>query len=125
MTKRFFPGELEGNGFSKLAQVMQQAGYNKDVMLDIGIVTAPPPNISIKLKSDGLQLGKDDLIIAERLTSHSIEIDGISAQINGMGSTVSKFKGTVNNELKLGEKVIIISDESDGHFYVIDRAVNY
>lgn len=111
MTKRFFPGELEGNGFSKLAQVIQQTGYNKDVMLDIGIVVAAAPNLRIKLQSDGLELEKDDLIVAQSLTSYTVNINGSSAQIS--------------NELKQGEKVIIISDESTEQFYVIDRAVAY
>lgn len=111
MTKRFFPGELEGNGFSKLAQVMQQAGYNKDVALDVGTVTAAPPNIKIKLSSDGLVVEKDELIIAQHLTTYTVKINDAGA--------------LVNNELKVGEKVIVISDDDTEKFYVLDRAVAY
>lgn len=111
MTKRFFPGELEGNGFSKLAQVMQQAGYNKDVALDIGKVVAAPPNLRIKLQSDGLTLEKSDMIIAQHLTKYTMIINDVES--------------TINNELKLGEKVIVISDDDTEQFYVLDRAVAY
>ena len=111
MTKRFFPGELEGNGFSKLAQVMQQAGYNKDVTLDIGKVTAAPPNLRIKLQSDGLTLEKEDVILAQHLTKYTL--------------LISDVESTINNELKTGESVIVISDDDTEKFYVIDRAVAY
>lgn len=111
MTKKFFPGELEGNGFSKLAQVVQQAGYNKDVTVEIGKVVNAAPNLQIKLQSDGLVLEKDDLTVAQHLTEYKILLNGSPA--------------TIDNKLKPGDKVILISDDDTEEFYVIDRAVTY
>ena len=125
MTKRFFPGELEGNGFSKLAQVMQQAGYNKDVTVEIGKVVSAAPNLQIKLQSDGLVLEKDDLTVAQHLTEYKVKINDITANINGVAANITDFEGTINNELKPGDKVFLISDDDTEEFFVIDRAVTF
>lgn len=123
MTERYFPGELEGNGFSKLAQVMKQAGYNKEISIDIGEVIAAPPNLKIKLKSDGLTLEKEDIILSQQLTEYEVTIKEATAEINNSPATITNFIGKVDGSLKTGERVLIISDDDTAKFFALNRVV--
>lgn len=123
MTDRYFPGELEGNGFSKLAQVMKQAGYNKEISIDIGEVIAAPPNLKIKLKSDGLTLEKEDIILSQQLTEYEVTIKEATAEINNSPATITNFIGKVDGSLKTGERVLIISDDDTAKFFALNRVV--
>lgn len=123
MTDRYFPGELEGNGFSKLAQVMKQAGYNKEISIDIGEVITAPPNLKIKLKSDGLTLEKEDIILSQQLTEYEVTIKEATAEINNSPATITNFIGKVDGSLKTGERVLIISDDDTAKFFALNRVV--
>ena len=123
MTERYFPGELEGNGFSKLAQVMKQAGYNKEISIDIGEVIAAPPNLKIKLKSDGLTLEKEDIILSQQLTEYEVTIKEATAEINNSPATITNFIGKVDGSLKTGERVLIISDDDTAKFFALNKVV--
>ncbi len=61
---------LEGSGASKLVQLVREIGYNKDVDIELATVTAPPPNLKIKVDNMSVELQKDDLVVAEWLTRH-------------------------------------------------------
>lgn len=106
--KKYFPGELEGDGFSKLTQVIAQVGYNRDMRIEIGEVTMAPPSLEITL-NDGLVLEVDDLILAQHITKYTLNINGSNA--------------VIDNELKVGDRVILISDDDTDEYFVIDRAV--
>jgi len=54
---------LEGSGASKLVQLVREIGYNKDVDIELATVTAPPPNLKIKVDNMSVELQKDDLVV--------------------------------------------------------------
>lgn len=88
----------QGTGYSQLIQLMRKHGHNKDVEIELGTVTAPPPEVLIRLDSFGFDLDKSDLIFAGKV---------------------------VESSLQEGDRVIVISNESHKIFYVIDKAVKY
>ena len=108
--KKYFPGELEGDGFSKLTQVIAQVGYNREMRIEVGEVTKAPPSLEIVL-NDGLTLEADDLTLAQHITNYTLKINGNDA--------------VIDNALKVGERVILISDDDTDEYFVIDRAVTY
>jgi len=107
--KKYFPGELEGDGFSKLTQVIAQVGYNCELRVEVGEVTKASPSLEITL-SDGLTLEADDLTLAQHITNYTLKINGNDA--------------VIDNALKVGERVILISDDDTDEYFVMDRAVN-
>jgi hypothetical protein len=88
----------QGTGYSQLIQLMRKHGHNKDVEIELGTVTAPPPEVLIRLDSFGFDLDKSDLIFASRV---------------------------VDTPLKEGDRVIVVSNDTHKTFYVIDKAVRY
>ena len=88
----------QGDGFSQLVQLMRKHGHNKDVEIELGTVTAPPPEVLIRLDSLGFDLDKGDLIFAGRLS---------------------------DTPLQEGDRVIVVSNEAQTLFYVLDKAVRY
>lgn len=87
--------QIEGGGASKLVQLMRKHGYNHGIGLELGTVTASPPNISVKL-SDGIELDADDIILT---------------------------KTALDAGLTSGTTVLIASDEDGQTYYVIDKVV--
>ena len=106
--KKYFPGELEGDGFSKLTQVIAQVGYNREMRIEVGEVTKAPTSLEITL-NDGLVLEADDLILAKCITKYTLNINGNDA--------------VIDNSLKVGERVILISDDDTDEYFVIDKVV--
>lgn len=60
----------EGDTYSQFVQEIQRAGYSKPVDFEIGTVLVAPPEIIVRLDSSPIELDKDDLTIAERVTNH-------------------------------------------------------
>lgn len=107
---------LEGNGAARLIQLMRQHGYNKDVDIELATVTSAPPDLKIKVDNMKIELDRDDLIIAQYLTKHKrqVKIDG--------GATVElEFQ----DELQIGDRVIVVSANNGQLYFVIDKAVIY
>jgi len=50
--------------------MQQQARAQLPIGIELGIVTAPPPNLTIKLDHMPVALEKDDLIVCEHLLRH-------------------------------------------------------
>ena len=155
MAGKYFDPELfEGNGSSKLAHVIQQLGHNTWVDLQFATVIEDLPNLKIKIDSDGLVLEKDDFFVLESLTRHkrivSIDfefpktwkkkeytgnetVETVSSR-NDIGSTPStpyeKYEMkyaelTFEDELKVGDRVIVACIDEQMEFLVIDRVKKY
>jgi hypothetical protein len=62
--------KIEGDPYSKMVQLMSTHGYNKDVNIVLGTVTAAPPDLKIQPDNMPFELDKDDLIVLEHLTNH-------------------------------------------------------
>lgn len=107
---------LEGNGAARLIQLMRQHGYNKDVDIELATVTSAPPNIKVKIDNMNIELDRDDLIVAQYLTKHKrqVKIDG--------GATVEL---EYQDELKVGDRIIVASVKNDQLYIVLDKAVIY
>jgi hypothetical protein len=88
--------KVEGSGASRMVQLMRKHGYNKDVDIEIGTVTAPLPNIEVTL-NDGIALDKNDLIITQTASQSGIVAD---------------------------DEVVIIGNEESQFYVVIDKVAN-
>jgi ribosome-associated translation inhibitor RaiA len=107
---------LEGSGAARLIQLIRQHGYNVDVNIEMATVTSAPPDLKIKVDNMKVELDRDDIIVAQSLTKHKrqVKIDG--------GATVEL---EYQDELKVGDRVIVASANNDQLYFVIDKAVIY
>jgi hypothetical protein len=108
--------KLEGKPTSQLRQVIKDIGFNQEMGMEIGVVTAAPPALKIKLLSHAIELDQDDLIVCQHLTKHtrSIKIDGGTVQ-------TLEFQ----DELKVGDTVILLEITETQNYIVLDRMVTY
>lgn len=88
---------LEGNGAARFIRLIQQHGYNKDIDVALGTVTAAPPAIKIRLDGDSFELDKDDVVVG--------------------ASAVSA--------LTPGTRVMVLVASGGQKYFVIDKAVTY
>lgn len=126
---------IEGEGRSKLRHVIRELGYNKDVDIEFATVLSPPPKI--KLKVDGLpfDLDEEDVIICEHLLeqTRTVTISGgkISQDTTLDGDPSHSHKITsflitdaeikINQSLKAGDRVIVVSYGAGQNYIVLDR----
>lgn len=107
---------LEGSGATRLIQLIRKHGYNKDVDIELGTVTSSPPDIKIQIDNMKMELDRDDLIVARYLTKHKRQI-----RINGGETLELEYQ----DELKIGDRVIVASVKKGQLYIVLDRAVLY
>lgn len=105
----------EGSDMSQLVQRIRKIGYNKDIDIEYGTVTAPPPAIEVRLDSDEIPLDVGDLIITQWLTQHTR-----TATINGTPTTI-----VFDNALKAGDRVLVASMDDKQQYVILDKAVTY
>ncbi|MED4399767.1 DUF2577 family protein [Metabacillus fastidiosus] len=142
--------QIEGDGFSKIIQIMRETGYNKGETHILGTVTKKPPDLKIKLDNFPFELDKNDLIIAEHLTRHKriVTIRHLEGAERNLGDRMEKdyCEGDLISDdlvapytsfafnyvemqyedvLKEDDRVIVIVNEEDMTFTVYDRAVKY
>lgn len=136
----------EGNPYSKFGQMIRDVGYNKPLNVEIATVTAAAPDLKIKLDSDGLELEKDELIVMEHLTRHDriITLEHVELAERDLGDGVgidhldtddlaapvtsykhSYVKMTVEDVLKVGDRVAVVCLAEDMVYVVLDRTVWY
>lgn len=60
----------EGNGRTKLRSVIAALGYNRDVTVDFATVTAPWPDVLIRIDNVPLDFDRGDFVVCERLAEH-------------------------------------------------------
>lgn len=87
------------------------------VRLTEATVTSEPPNLEIRLRGDAkLTIPKELLVVSEHLTRHKRSI-----VLNG--GTTSKLEFI--DELKYGDKVMVIALQGGQKFYISDRLKTY
>jgi hypothetical protein len=107
---------LEGNGASRIIQLMKTHGANDSVKVEMGTITAAPPDIKLRLDGDKFELEADDFEVAEHLTKHTRQI-----KIDGGAVQSLEFQ----DGLQVDDRVVVISANNDQRYYVIDKAVSY
>lgn len=125
--------QLEGNGASRLIQLMKQNGKNVDVSIAIGTVTVPPPSLAIRLEGDKFDLD-DELIAADHLLDHKriatikcSTIDGTTKDAAGHthaieSLTLNDAEIDVKTNLKVGDQVIVAVAQDSQLYYVLAKA---
>lgn len=66
---------IEGSGASQLVQLIRTIGYNSEITFELATVTSAPPQLKIKVDHMNVELEKDDLIVAQSLTSFKRKIN--------------------------------------------------
>lgn len=85
--------QLEGSGGSQLIQLMRKFGSAVGLDISVATVTETSP-LSIRIKGDPFDLSGDELIVSERLTTHSRRADIVGGTVSGQTSPVTvPFKG--------------------------------
>lgn len=102
---------IDGGGVSKLRDIVKQLGYNKDVDVEFGTVTAPLPDIHVKLDEANFELERDDLVVPERLKGYTrtIKINGVEAEVE------------YPPVLEVGDRVIVQMYNAGQDYVIIDR----
>lgn len=131
--------KYEGDGASKLTQLIRNIGRNETSTIRLGTVKSAPPEIAIRLDGDDFDLDKKDLVIAQHLTAHERMANVTGAVINSAMSTqgysphthditsISLSDATISftDELAPGERVLVECDDERMRYFVFDRAVIY
>jgi hypothetical protein len=107
---------LEGNGASRFIKLMQQHGANDSVKVEMATITAAPPSIKLRIDGDKFDLEADDFEVAVHLTKHTRQV-----KLDGGTTQVLEFQ----DELKNGDRVLVISANNDQRYYVLDKVVSY
>ncbi|NUU74243.1 DUF2577 family protein [Paenibacillus xylanilyticus] len=102
---------IEGGGVSQLRGIVKQLGYNKDVDIEMGTITAPLPNISVKLDEANFDLDAEDCDVCEHLREHEREVS-----INGQDTTI-----TFKDALKVGDRVAVVMFGAGQRYLILDR----
>lgn len=102
---------IEGGGVSKLRDIIRQLGYNKDVDIEVGTVTAPLPDINVKLDDVNFVLDAEDCDVCEHLREHEREVC-----INGQDTTI-----TFKDALKIGDRVAVVMFGAGQRYVILDR----
>lgn len=111
---------LEGSGVSRFAQLIKAIGYNRDVDVLLGTVTAPLPGIRIEIDNyPGLRLEKDDLVIAGHLTEHT----RVVTLTRGEEQEVTNIH--FEDDLVPGDRVAMLEYSGGQKFLVLDKVKYY
>lgn len=146
---------IEGSGASQLVQLIRAIGYNSEITIELATVTAKPPNLKIKIDHMNVELEKDDLLVAESLTKHKRTVTLTSTGKSKVSSeSVSSVytlgtpsgAGTITftsfglssadftaeeaelefvNELKQGDRVLVMGIQQGQTYIILDRVVMY
>ena len=142
----------EGDSYSKLRQMMSRAGDKPaGVRIELATVVESPPNLKVRRDSDQLILEKDELVVAQHLTRHtrnvSINYEWNESRDLGDSSVTTGSRRnyivgqpdvtpyhsydmdyaylTMQDVLKVGDRVLLACDDDNMVYYVLDRAVFY
>ena len=100
-----------------LGRYIAEKGYNNDVTVLLATVTKAPPKLTIKLDADGLELDEYSLVVARHLVKHK--------RIITMSNTSEKVEIEYQDELKVGDRVLVLESEESMQYYIIDHAHFY
>lgn len=107
--------EEDSSPYARLREQIVRHGYNRELFIEQGVVVSELPDLKIEV--DDIILEKDELIVAENLTRHTRRV-----RINDSTTTVNL---EYMDQLALGDRVIILSDDDTDEYFVMDRAVLY
>lgn len=113
----------EGNAASQLVQLMRQHGYNKDIEIELGTITGAPPELKLRIDNMPIELEADDLVIAERLTKHVRKVRTATTEAALAAAPVTYIQ--YEDELSVGDRVIVAATDSGQTYMILDRAVIY
>jgi len=108
-------GRLEGDGASRLVQLMRIHGYNPGMEFESATVIQTAP-LQIELNRDKLKLDQDDLLINEDLLpmTETVEIEGVPRTI--------KYP----MQIKSGDTVLVANNADNGQlFYVVCKLLSF
>lgn len=103
-------------GTARLFDAIKASGYNREMFIELGVVVSENPELQIEV-DDNVVLDADDLVIAEHLTNHTRTVK--------IGNSSSETTIEFTDELSLGDRVMVISDDDTDEYFVIDRVVEY
>lgn len=142
----------EGDSYSKLRQMMAKAGDKPmGARIELATVIESPPNLKIRRDSDQLILEKEELVVAQHLTRHtriaSVNYEWDKARDLGDISVITSSRRnyivsqpdvtpyhsydmnyayiTMQDVLKVGDRVLLACDDDNMVYYILDRAVFY
>lgn len=100
---------LEGNGASRMVQLIRQHGHNVDVRFHVATVKSVSP-FAIRLPGDNFDITDDLLIVSQALLPHERP-----ATIDGGATVTIAFQDgyiNVNDE-------VIVAETNDGQRYIV------
>ncbi|MCQ4089459.1 DUF2577 family protein [Exiguobacterium sp. LL15] len=102
------------NSITDLRRVIKKIGHNRYIELEICTVVSENP-LEILLDGTSEMLTAEDIIVSERLTDHTVDIE-----MDGVNRTAK-----VKNALQRGDRVLLMYDSSDNRsrFVLIDRVM--
>lgn len=103
---------LEGNGASRMVNLMRQFGYNEDAKFHVATVKSVSP-FAIRLPGDNFDITDDLLIVSQSLLPHerSAKIDG------GATVTIAFQDGYVN----VNDSVIVVETNEGQRYIVLEK----
>ena len=117
---------LEGNGASRIIQMMKQIGYNEEVKFHITEVRSVVP-FSIRLIGDDFDIPDEMIFINQSILPHvrKVDLNG-TATFNGVTDTLNATDMQVtfkDDYIKPGDEVFTIETHDGQRFWVIDKVV--
>jgi hypothetical protein len=80
-----------------------------------GEVVSAPPNLKVRLKNNSkLIISKELLVVPQKLTDYTM-------QCSIMTDTEEITSITLKNNLKIGDKIMLVSFEGGQRFYILDK----
>ena len=95
-----------------MRRVFGKYGYNRTLDIEMGTVVDDRP-IGVMLDNTDIIIGAQYLILSERVTKYTVEIE-----LDGVLRTA-----TVDGALKQADRVLVVYDADQAKFVVLDRAV--
>ncbi|WP_248928974.1 DUF2577 family protein [Paenibacillus hamazuiensis] len=105
--------QLEGNGITKLTQVIKHVGYNDFDRIELATVTSLTPTL-IRVDNMKIDLDAFDLVFAKHLTDRTLTV------VNPDGTKTAML---VESPLQVGDRVIVASMNGGQTYVVLDIAV--
>lgn len=103
---------LEGNGASRMVQLMRAIGYNEDVKFHVATVKSVAP-FAIRLPGDNFDITDDLLTISQSILPHSR-----TAIINGGESVTVAYQ---DGYIKVGDEVIAVETNKGQRYLVLEK----
>lgn len=124
--------QLEGNGFSLMAQLFVKDQSIVPTTLTTATVNTPPPGMSVQVDGDTFVTPAEGVVVAEHLTEHkrtisykggkvSGHVDGYHGPGNLTSLEITRGELTIHTDVKKGDKVIVAIANDGQLVYVLDK----